>query len=310
MRVCLSADMEGVSQISDPREVKAFFREYWETGRNRYNEDVVAAVSGLLAGGATEVVVLDNHASGNRVNLNADALPQRGRLESWNVFDLKEHGVDAMLQVGYHARCGGIGFISHTYVGGVHLRADGELLSESHGRAWASAVPLLGIIGNDTHERVLGSLSGTPYLVVQRTIGRGSAAPIYPRPSDSAEAIRHFATDVMRNVAGALIPDPPEHFLFEASIPETVLNAASMHDASWQQVSDTGFQRELRTWEEARPLVAAAMASTVAPWQRTFGTTDLQSEEALLTNDPASVQVARESYLRWIDETQTDWIDH
>src|SRR5947209_1163349 len=65
MRIVLSADMEGVSQITDPREVNAAFTEYWETGRDRYNSEVAAAARGLLAGGATEVVVLDNHASGN-----------------------------------------------------------------------------------------------------------------------------------------------------------------------------------------------------------------------------------------------------
>jgi D-amino peptidase len=301
--------MEGISQIGNPREVKAFFHEYWETGRRRMNDDVVAAINGLLAGGATEVVVLDNHASGNRSNLIADVLPERSRLETWNVFDLRDSGVEAMLQVGYHARCGGFGFISHTYVAGLRLRVDGECISESHGRAWAADVPLLGIIGNDTHGNTLGSLSDVPYLVVQRTISRGSAAPVHSEPEDSADAIRGFASDVMRNAASAAVPEPPTDLLFEASIPDAFLDATVMHDASWRQISDTSFEAELGSWREARPLITSAMAAAPAPWRQPFGSSDLENEEAFLTVDPLKIQSAQAAYINWISETQTDWLN-
>jgi hypothetical protein len=92
-----------------------------------------------------------------------------------------------MFQVGYHARGGVEGFLSHTYVPGLRLRVAGELISESHCRAWAAEVPLLGIIGNDLHLATLGSFEETPYLVVQTSAGRAttfttSARPI-PAPS-------------------------------------------------------------------------------------------------------------------------------
>jgi D-aminopeptidase len=66
MRVVLSADMEGVSQLREVREIAAACAEYWETGKLRYEADVVAACEGLLSGGATEVVVLDNTAAAIR----------------------------------------------------------------------------------------------------------------------------------------------------------------------------------------------------------------------------------------------------
>ena len=65
MRVVLSVDMEGVSQLVAPNEIIACCEEYWATGKPRLEDDVAAACRGLLAGGADEVVVLDNHASGN-----------------------------------------------------------------------------------------------------------------------------------------------------------------------------------------------------------------------------------------------------
>ena len=90
-------------------------REATARGRRR------AACEGLLAGGASELVVLDNH-GGNTVNVSPASLPHGARLETWNVYDLREHGVDAMFQVGYHARGGVDGFLSHTYLPGLRLR--------------------------------------------------------------------------------------------------------------------------------------------------------------------------------------------
>jgi len=166
MLVALSVDMEGASQLRGVREIFGCLPEYWETGKPRLEADVAAACEGLLAGGASEVAILDNH-GGNTVNVSAESLPPGARLEPWPVYDLRAHGVDAMFQVGYHARGGVQGFLSHTYMPGLRLRASGELISESHCRAWAAEVPLLGIVGNDLHRETIGSLEATPYLVVQ-----------------------------------------------------------------------------------------------------------------------------------------------
>jgi len=67
--------MEAVAHISDVREVLACRPEYWEIGRRRLTEDVVAAAAGLLDGGASEVILLDNHGSGNPWNVLLGELP-------------------------------------------------------------------------------------------------------------------------------------------------------------------------------------------------------------------------------------------
>jgi D-aminopeptidase len=88
MRVVLSVDMEGVSQLSDPREIFAFRPEYWATGKPRIEADTAAAARGLLSGGAREVIVLDNHGGGNPQNVSPESLPEGARLETWNAFEL------------------------------------------------------------------------------------------------------------------------------------------------------------------------------------------------------------------------------
>ena len=74
MRVAVSVDMEGASQLRSVREIWGSLPEYWETGKPRLEDDVAAVCEGLLAGGASELVVLDNH-GGNAVNVSAQALP-------------------------------------------------------------------------------------------------------------------------------------------------------------------------------------------------------------------------------------------
>jgi D-aminopeptidase len=170
--------------------------EYWETGKPRLEADVRAVCEGLLAGGAAELVVLDNH-GGNTVNVSPEALPPGARLETWRDFDLRSCSVDATFQVGYHPRGGVDGFLSHTYVPGLRFRVDGELISETHCRAWASGVPRLDITGNDLHPQTIGSLSETPYLVVQNSLGRSAMQPPW-NVEEGLAAIREFAERCIR----------------------------------------------------------------------------------------------------------------
>ena len=72
MLVAVSVDMEGASQLRSVREIWGCLPEYWETGKPRLEADVAAACDGLLAGGASELVVLDNH-GGNTVNVSPDS---------------------------------------------------------------------------------------------------------------------------------------------------------------------------------------------------------------------------------------------
>ena len=91
--------------------------------------------------------------------MRAESLPAGRPARAVARVRARSHGVDAMFQVGYHARGGVDGFLSHTYVPGLRLRLDDELISESHWRAWAVGAPLLGIVGNDRHLETLGSLA-------------------------------------------------------------------------------------------------------------------------------------------------------
>jgi D-amino peptidase len=304
MTVAVSVDMEGASQLQSVREIWGCLPEYWETGKPRLEADVVAACQGLLAGGASELVVLDNH-GGNTVNVTAEALPAGARVETWRDFDLRVHDVEAMFQVAYHARGGVEGFLSHTYVPGLRLRVDGELISESHGRAWASGVPLLGITGNDLHQETIGSLSDTPYLVVQKSLGRSAMQPLW-NVEEGQDAIRDFAERCMRDAASALTTRTPRDGTFEASMPNGHEVVDQMEAAGWARTGDVSFEVHFNTWADAREPLAAAMNAALAPflpyWLGSF-----DSAEDAAATDQERVAQLRLIFDAWAQESQPQW---
>ena len=63
-------DMEGVSGIYDSElQVQPFQSPRWEESRKLLTGEVNAAVEGLLAGGATDVVVWDGHDSSRTLSV-------------------------------------------------------------------------------------------------------------------------------------------------------------------------------------------------------------------------------------------------
>jgi len=299
--VVVSTDMEGVSQLRQAHEIVAACPEYWLTGKPRYEEEVAAACEGLLTGGATEVVVLDNHASGNPANIAADALPSGARLETWNLWDVPRHGVDAMLQVGYHARGGVDGFLSHSYAFDLRLRCGDELISESHGRAWAARTRLIGIIGNDAHEQTLGSLSGTPFLVVQRSKGRAAAEPVA-----ELDAIQEFARTCAENAADVQPVDVPSETRLAASLPNGAEVEAAMRQGGWTRTGEVEYEVPLRTWDDAREPVGTAMLASFSDVLPVWSN-DLTSPELADAYDPAKREQLVAAIDAWAETSGPEW---
>jgi D-aminopeptidase len=304
MIVAVSVDMEGASQLRGVREIWGCLPEYWGTGKPRLEADVFAACTGLLAGGASELVVLDNH-GGNTINVSAEALPAGARLERWRDFDLREHGVEAMFQVGYHPRGGVEGFLSHTYLPGLRLRVNGELISESHGRAWASGVPLLGITGNDLHQETIGSLSDTPYLVVQRSLGRSAMQPLWD-VEEGLDAIRVFAERCMRGAASAPPLHVPVDGTFEASMPNGHEVVDQMEAAGWARTGDVTFAVHFKEWADTREPLAAAMSAALAPFVP-YWLGGFDSAEDAAAADQKHVAQLRLIFDAWAQRSEPQW---
>lgn len=308
MRVLLIADMEGTSRITDHRECWPCFSDYWRTGRRRMTADVVAAASGLLEGGASEVVVQNAHGLGGWPNLLIDELPE-------GCAPLGEgpsnQGFDAHFQVGFHARCGtNDGFVSHTHVPDFRLEVDGRLITECHFNAWSAGTPLLGITGDAALEpEIDGALAGTPFLAVKRSSSRTNTAPLHESPAESFDAIRAFTREcaiAAHERSAALLP---ARFSARISMNARLADAVD-GESGLRRESPSVLAIETGDWSgEVRPAWLAAIGAAIQPLLAAMEGLDLSSEAAMERQAPSALERYRRFWIDWVNAEFEPWLE-
>lgn len=140
MKVLISTDIEGVSGVVATDETVVGGQDY-EKARRWMTGDTNAAVEGAIAGGATEVVVVDVH--GLLRNIIYDELHPRARLIRGGsaahrpllVLEGLDRSFNLVLLVGFHASVGlDPGVLNHTYLlpsEFFETRINGEVVSEA-----------------------------------------------------------------------------------------------------------------------------------------------------------------------------------
>jgi len=160
--------MEGVTGLVDAHDVQPGGRDY-ERGRVMMTEDVNAAVRGALAVNrpaltghvparqVTQVTVNDAH--GPMRNLLPDLLHPaavliRGRPKPMGMLEGLSGDFDATVCIGYHARAGALGVLSHSFMGHeiediwLDDRPAGEI-GLVHATAAALGAPVIALSGDD-----------------------------------------------------------------------------------------------------------------------------------------------------------------
>jgi D-amino peptidase len=135
MKVFVSVDMEGISGLTDPEEMRAGGRGY-ERGCELMTGDANAAIAGAYAAGADDVAVTDAHGGGR--NLRVDLIDQRctlarGPYKPMRMGEGLDASFGAALFVGYHARAGTAdGVLNHTWMGReiLDVRLNGQVAGE------------------------------------------------------------------------------------------------------------------------------------------------------------------------------------
>jgi D-amino peptidase len=156
VQIYISADMEGITGLVDALDVQPGGSDY-ERGRVMMTEDVNAAIRGAVAAGATRILVNDAH--GPMRNLLPDLLHPaadlvRGRPKAMGMIEGLDDSFDAAICVGYHARAGALGVLSHSFMGHeiedmwLDEYAVGEI-GLVHATAAALGVPILLLTGDD-----------------------------------------------------------------------------------------------------------------------------------------------------------------
>lgn len=152
-RALILGDIEGITGVDDWRHIIHGHPGYREAC-DAYEADVNAAVEGLHAGDAREVLVVDTHAAGRNVraeNLHGcrliDGPSIMGRID-----EAFEIGVDALVLLGFHAAAGTPdGFVPHSFAPQTCSWLDGKLAGEpafyAH-LAGARSIPTIAITGD------------------------------------------------------------------------------------------------------------------------------------------------------------------
>jgi D-amino peptidase len=297
MRVLLWTDMEGISRVTDHRECWPAFPEYWSTGRQKFTDEVKAAASGLLEGGASAVYVCNAHGLG-WPNILWSELP-KGSVEAdqsaWAA------GFDAAFFVGFHAAVDTAdGFISHTMVPGLGVNVDGRPVTEPHIWAWLEEIPVLGVAGDRALETQLdGFLAGTPFLAVKDSTSRIHTTPVEADESDSHAAIRDFATVCMSSTLRPL--DLPSPFSFEARLDRALAPLAD-GQAGLELTSEGVLSKECEVWSrDAYPALQAAMGAALKPFFDAQGDLDVSSAEAFERQPADRLQQFQRFFSDWVE---------
>lgn len=188
MKVYISMDAEGISGIYKLAQVMPGHVEY-DYARKLMANDINAAVAGACDAGAENVFVCDAHNGGD--NLHITDLDERtilcsGADRPFTMAEGCDLGYDAALLIGYHARKGGKGVISHSYAYGamVEMRINGKIASEYELIGYMIGyygVPVVFISGDDiVTADAEKNVKGIHKVVTKRCISNGSAACLHP----------------------------------------------------------------------------------------------------------------------------------
>jgi D-amino peptidase len=216
LKVLLLYDMEGVSGASSERHTHFGSEPEYTAGRTSLTADVNAAVAGLKAAGAAEIVVVDGHGSGNAGPdvLEADLLPPARMISRDRPFDIYmdsyDQSFDAVVAVGMHCGAGHPdGFISHTYtVEDVRYRVNGVPFDETMILAMGAArfgIPVIMVSGDDQlEEEIERFLPWIKYATGKRAVSRAKAEP-YAR-EEVSRRIEKAAREALLGLAEARLP--------------------------------------------------------------------------------------------------------
>ena len=189
MKIFISADMEGIGGLTHREHVARDGMEH-QRARELMTAEVNAAVAGALEAGASEVIVNDSH--GTMRNLipelmHEEAILITGSPKYLSMMQGINADFDGVFYVGYHARMGVSGIMSHTYDSSVvaNVRLNGQLVGEAGLNSMVAGhygVPVLMLTGDkaavEDARTVLGDFEG---VAVKENVTRTSVKGVHPK---------------------------------------------------------------------------------------------------------------------------------
>lgn len=247
MKVFLSTDMEGTAGVVD-WELCVGDSPQAAAGRRLLLAEVNAAIEGARAGGATEIVVNDSHATMRNLppdELAGEASYISGSHKPLCMMQGLDGSFDAVAFVSYHGSVGAPAGLSHTYSPRVvvEARLNGVVTGEAGINALVAAhfrVPVVLVTGDRCAcQETAELIPGIHAAVVKESVSRTAAHSLHA--SRACALIRETAEQA---IAAAKDAKPPP--LAAATLEVSVRNTDIAEAASWVRGVDRTGPRELR----------------------------------------------------------------
>jgi D-amino peptidase len=206
-KVFICVDMEGISGVSNVEQTGGTGADY-NRARKMMADDTNAAIRGAVAGGATEIVVIDSHGSGH--NLQRDDLDAAARLISEN---FRRYGMmegldatfDAVFFIGHHAKAGSpVGVLAHTQNGNIRdVQINGRSVGEGGMNTLYAAwhgVPVVLVTGDQIAVAQIQEVATDALGVTVKRALNAKAVELRPT-SETREEIRRAAEQAVRATA-------------------------------------------------------------------------------------------------------------
>jgi len=306
LKVLLLYDMEGVTGATSYKHTVFAHKAEYEEGRKSLTADVNAAIAGLKAGGASEIVVVDGHGSGNSAapDVFEDQLVAPAKMISRNrsfdiYMDSYDHSFDAVVAVAMHAGAGNeVGFLSHTYtLEDVQYKVNGIPFNESMILAMGAArfkIPLIMVSGDDQLEKeVRRNLAWVKYATVKHAVSR-SQAELLSR-EEASRRIQNAAREAMLALNSARLPEFAGPYRFALTFQdEAQARNAALHPGAEQLADPAAVQIRAQDFEEGyrQSLRLISLAGIVGR---------AQAAQAVLNAQPNAADL-RLAVSVWLDE--------
>jgi D-amino peptidase len=188
MKIFISADLEGIGGITHREHTARDGMEH-QRARELMTLEVNAAVEGALEAGATEVIVNDSHGTMRNLipeMMHEEAILVTGSPKHLSMMEGIDMDCDGVVYIGYHARMGVSGIISHTYDSRVvvNVRLNGQAVGEAGLNSMVAGhlgVPVLMLSGDvaaiEDARTILGDFVG---VAVKEAVTRTAVKGVHP----------------------------------------------------------------------------------------------------------------------------------
>lgn len=204
MKVYISVDIDGIGSLAEMCMMSGYPPLPWV--QELATREVNAAVEGAFEGGATTVVVNENHSSRHMVPelLHPAAELLVGRPKPMQTLDDLDETFDAVFLVGIHARAGTPGAVmDHTWAFRIYnLRVNGTTIGEVGLNALLAGhygVPIALVTGDNYVAAEAKELLSNVETVVVKT-GRDRYVARCPHPTKVRDLVREGAARSLRQI--------------------------------------------------------------------------------------------------------------